>query len=148
MFEEVKRNLLEFLLNKKIPLQISYLSPEVFLYTFFNSPMKEILKDAYAKKYIELELQQSEKQKDAKRIRVANYTENDVEEYEVTSMNSHKNISKLGVEFLSYKDVKCQIPNAKNMLKETTPQSIFDQMHKKLFSEFGDSYTLIPYRRA
>ena len=81
-------------------------------------------------------------------IRIANYTEVDFEEYEVTIMKSHKNISKLGLEFISSSDIKSQILSIKNFIREPSAFNIFENIHLNLKLEYGENYSLIPYKRS
>ena len=60
MFEEVKKNLLGFLENRLIPLQVAKLSPMQFIYVFFNSANKELIKSSFARKFIEIEILEQE----------------------------------------------------------------------------------------
>jgi hypothetical protein len=92
-------------MNKPVPLQIAYLTPPEFMYTFMNSSFKEIIKESYTKYFIELGIVESREhslnsqheENKGRLIRIANYTDLDLEEYEIYATKNHKNISKLGL---------------------------------------------------
>lgn len=55
-FEDVKKNLLEFMLKKEMNLEFHKVSCLYFLLLFFNSSLKEDIKENFDKTYIEVSL--------------------------------------------------------------------------------------------
>jgi hypothetical protein len=79
-FEEVKKNLLEFLLKKEIILDVTMVSCLYFLLLFFHSNVKDDLKHQFEQKYLELSLEvpneeEDEDIEDEFGVRIANYSD-------------------------------------------------------------------------
>ena len=97
-------------MNKTVNLNISYLHPFYFMYLFFNSPIKDKLRDAYQRKLLEISISDEEKDK---KIEAVNFTEFDLEEYGFSIVDGSKNISKWGIDYISSKQLREQMKNAK-----------------------------------
>lgn len=97
-------------MNKTVNLNISYLHPLYFLYLFFNSPIKEKLREAHQRKLLDISICDEEKDK---KIEAVNFTELDLEEYGFSIIDGSKNISKWGIDYISSKQLREHIKNAK-----------------------------------
>lgn len=133
-----------------------------FLLLFFNSSIKDELRDNYEKTYLEIYMdyskiyEQSEPKEKEVQIKVVNYSNLKLNEldYQVISYNKH--LTRLGLEFIPAKEIEAQIKKAKTLLpstvtnlkKETVSSSLpFEQMHQDLIKRYGQDYCVIPFKK-
>lgn len=137
-FDEVKRALLEHLLGKPITLSHEIIEPLDFIYLCAYSPLKEKLQEAYTRKFIEIEIEES-------KIVTTNYTSLNLLDYTHTLLDQKKNISKSGMEYLTCKDLKQELKNVREFCREN-PTELLESALKKAQEKYGENFIMVAYR--